>query len=97
MPEIRFHPGVSSEIKASYLWYQKQAEGLGDDFLDELETAYQVILELPGIWPFFHKGFRRFLLSKFPFSIIYMEDGNSIYVVAVMHCSRKPNYWLNRT
>ncbi len=31
------------EVKASYEWYQRQADGLGDDFLTELETAYQAI------------------------------------------------------
>ncbi len=97
MPEIRFHPEIASEVKSSFLWYQKQANGLGDDFLDELELAYQAINELPQIWPLFQRGFRRFLLSKFPFSVIYQQHGNIIFVVAVMHNSRKPGYWLCRT
>lgn len=97
MPELRFHPGVSSEVKTSYTWYQEQAEGLGDDFIDELEFAYQAIAELPKTWPLFQKSFRRFLLSKFPYSVIYREKDNFIYIVAVMHNSRKPGYWLNRT
>jgi len=75
---LRFHPGVSSEIKASYAWYQDQAEGLGNDFLNELESAYQSIVESPRTWPFFEKGFRRFLLSRFPFSVIYREVDQSI-------------------
>ena len=70
MSRIRFHPGVSSEIKASYDWYQKHAEGLGDDFLDELESAYQAIIKMPQTWPFFQKDFRRFLLARLPFSVI---------------------------
>lgn len=39
MPEIIFHPDVAHEVKSSYSWYQKQAEGLGDDLLTELETG----------------------------------------------------------
>ncbi len=96
MLKLKFHPQVSDEIKASYTWYQTQAIGLGDDFLDELESAYHAISELPQTWPFFQKKFRRFLLSRFPFSIIYKENDNLIYVVAVMHNSRKPEYWLDR-
>ena len=92
-----FHPDVGSEISASYNWYQEQAKGLGDDFLNELELSYDAICELPDTWPKFKKGFRRFLLSKFPFSVIYRSDGNVIYVVAVMHNSRKPGYWTDRT
>ena len=97
MSKLLFHPDVSYEIKESYIWYQDMAEGLGDNFLDELESAYQTITELPDTWPKFQKGFRRFLLSSFPFSIIYKHQDETVYVVAVMHNSRKPGYWEKRT
>lgn len=93
---LKFHPEISHEIKKSYKWYQKQAAGLGDDFLDELEDAYQVINQLPGTWPLFQKEFRRYLLARFPFSVIYREHGSFIYIVAIMHNSRNPGYWLSR-
>ncbi|MCK4843298.1 MAG: type II toxin-antitoxin system RelE/ParE family toxin [Methylococcales bacterium] len=96
MFEVTFHPDIAKEVKFSYNWYQNQAEGLGDDFLSELETAYQTIIQLPDTWPMFQKGFRRFLLRKFPFSIIYRLNGKTIFIVAIMHNSRKPNYWLKR-
>ena len=47
MPRIVFHPGVSAEIRTSYFWYQELTEGLGDDFLDELESSYEAIFEFP--------------------------------------------------
>jgi hypothetical protein len=97
VPRLVFHPDVSVEIRASYSWYQELAEGLGDDFLDELESAYEAILEFHQTWPFFQKGFRRFLLSRFPFSVIYRMNGDTIYIVAVMHHSRKPGHWHART
>ena len=96
MPEIIFRPDIEHEVKSSYIWYQKQAKGLGDDFLTELETGYEAIIELSNTWPKFQQGFRRFLLSKFPFSIIYRFNGKTIFVVAVMHNSRKPGYWAER-
>lgn len=96
MLQLSFHPDVSSELKSSYQWYQKQAHGLGDDFILELEKSFDTILNLPDTWPIFHKYYRRFLLSKFPFSIIYRLDDDCIYAVAVMHNSRKPYYWLER-
>ena len=97
MPQLFFHPDVSHEIKESYNWYQEMAEGLGDNFLSELESAYQTITELPDTWPKFQKGFRRFLLTSFPFSILYKHKDNIIYIVAVMHNSRKPGYWKKRS
>ena len=96
MLNLIFHPDIATEVKTSYDWYQNQAEGLGGDFLRELETACQTIVELPDTWPMFRKHYRRFLLSKFPFPVIYRKKNNSIFVVAVMHNSRKPDYWKNR-
>lgn len=93
---ITFHPDVAKEVKSSYIWYQNQADGLGEDYLTELEASYQAIVELPNTWPKFKKGFRRFLLSKFPFSVIYRFNGSTVFVVAVMHNSRKPGYWIER-
>lgn len=97
MLNITFHPDIEHEVKASYEWYQNQAVGLGNDFLSELEAAYDAIIELPKTWPKFQLGFRRFLLSKFPFSVIYRCSQETVFVVAVMHNSRKPGYWSERT
>lgn len=96
MPGLQFHPEIAIEVRASYIWYQKQSNGLGDYFLQELESAYQAISELPRTWPLFQSGFRRYVLSTFPFSVIYQEHENGVYVVAVMHNSRKPGYWEHR-
>lgn len=97
MLNLIFHPDIAIEVKASYDWYQNQADGLGDDFLRELEAGCQTIVELPETWPVFRRKYRRFLLSKFPFSVIYRQKNDSIFVVAVMHNSRKPDCWINRS
>jgi len=97
MLNIIFHPDIEHEVKASYIWYQNQTTGLGDNFLTELEAAYEAIIEMPDTWPKFQSDFRRFLLSKFPFSIIYRFESGTVFVVAIMHNSRKPSYWSERT
>lgn len=97
MREMIFHPAVEDDVDASYVWYEGKVVGLGDDFLNELEAAYQTIIELPTTWPKFHDQFRRFVLGKFPFSIIYGCENETVYVVAVMHNSRKPGSWVKRT
>ena len=96
MTNVYFHPEVARDIGESFVWYESQAKGLGDDFINELESAYETITELPGVWPLFKKGFRRYILTRFPFAVIYRQSYEKIYVVAVMHQSRKPDYWFNR-
>lgn len=96
MPELIFHPEVSTEIKAAYQWYEKQAKGLGEDFLTELEQSFECIAQHPNMWPPFGESTRRFLLTKFPFSIIYSESEKNILVLAVMHNRKRPGYWGKR-
>lgn len=96
MAELKFHPSIYSEIQEAYSWYEQQATGLGDDFIGELEAAYESIKSLPETWPKFSKRTRRFLLTKFPYAIVYKPSTSVCYVVAVMHQSRKPGYWLVR-
>jgi len=41
-------------------------------------------------------GFRRRLLRRFPYGILYKEEESQIVIVAVMHLRRRPGYWRNR-
>lgn len=97
MPELLFHPETAEEIKSSFNWYQEQAKGLGHDFIQELDGAFNSIQSLPTTWPKFGKFHRRFVLSRFPYSVIYKNVAlDKILVVAIMHNHRKPGYWSER-
>ncbi|WP_415896011.1 type II toxin-antitoxin system RelE/ParE family toxin [Neptuniibacter sp. PT34_22] len=96
MPDIKFHPDVSQEVRTAYQWYEEQAQGLGDDFLIELEYSFKLIRKQPNTWPVFSARTRRFLLNKFPFSVIYTPSTEVILVLAVMHNRQKPRYWGER-
>ncbi|MBE9582258.1 MAG: type II toxin-antitoxin system RelE/ParE family toxin [Proteobacteria bacterium] len=96
MPEIEFHPDISQEIRDGYNWYESRSTGLGEDFINELDSAFDLILELPDTWPVLSKGFRRYLLDRFPYGVIYKIRRESIFIVAVMHLSREPGYWVHR-
>ncbi len=97
MPEPRLHPDTAEEIRAAWAWYESQAAGLGDDFLADPDAAMQAIGAFPETWPRFRAGTRRYLLRRFPFSVIYHARGDRLLVLAVMHHRRQPDYWLSRT
>jgi plasmid stabilization system protein ParE len=94
--EIQFHPEVIEEIKGSYDWYESKVVGLGNKFLEELESGYLSIQTFPNMWANFQYGFKRYLLVNFPFSILYKVTTEQIIIIAIMHNSRKPNYWIDR-
>jgi len=39
---------------------------------------------------------RRCRLRRFPYSVVYTQDGPDILVLAIAHQHRKPGYWKRR-
>lgn len=77
-------------------YYELQAPGLGQDFLDKVETALQDLIHSPERWPILQEDIRRRLIRRFPYSLLYRIDPCEVVVLAVMHQKRHPSYWLPR-
>lgn len=77
-------------------FYEAESSGLGDAFLDDIQRAVDTVRQNPGIGTPVGRGFRRMLLRRFPFSLIYADARDEIVLVAVAHQRRRPNYWRRR-
>ncbi|MDZ7960938.1 MAG: type II toxin-antitoxin system RelE/ParE family toxin [Aulosira sp. DedQUE10] len=42
------------------------------------------------------EGIRRYVIKSFPYLIFYTELEEVIWVIAIAHNKRKPNYWKQR-
>jgi plasmid stabilization system protein ParE len=93
---IEFHPEAVHEAEAALRWYRTQSLRAAEAFFRELEKAVLVIAEAPDRWPVFIGGTRRFLLHRFPFSLIYRPQGDGLQIVAVAHVRRRPGYGRTR-
>jgi len=78
------------------LYYEEAHAQLGDDFLDDVQHAIDTVRERPQLGLEIAYGFRRALVRRFPFSVIYFVESEAIVVVAVAHHSRSPEYWKGR-
>jgi plasmid stabilization system protein ParE len=91
---VRLHPRAEAEARAAYRWYAERNELVAEAFYVELDAAISRIAETPHRWPRILGRFRRFLLGRFPFSLIYIEQPDCIEVIAIAHHRRRPRYWL---
>ena len=96
MTSILFHPEAEVELDKSIEFYEERETGLGIDFQDEVQRGVAEIYDAPLRWPVHKFGTRKFLLRRFPFYLFYMIHDEQIVIVAVAHCSRKPDYWKKR-
>lgn len=93
---VRFLSPAQQELDDAVAWYDQQADGLGKEFLDELDRVIRRVVAYPLSATEIEPGLRRGLLARFPYGLLYGQDGDAIVVVAVAHLHRQPRYWAAR-
>jgi len=94
--ECLFHPKAAEELTNSINYYNKIQDGLGLDLAKEIHFTIQNIVSFPYAWPIFSENTRRCLTNRFPYGIVYQIKEKMIFIIAIMHLNRKPDYWKER-
>jgi plasmid stabilization system protein ParE len=84
------------EFVESAAYYDSREVGLGIQFRDEVVAVVEWISpnpELPRIRP---KGYRRVNLHVFPHYVAYVIREETIWIVAIAHGHRRPEFWIER-
>jgi toxin ParE1/3/4 len=91
------HSEARAELDAAMEFYESRAAGLGLDLQADVKEAAAKIQQNPEAWPP-HKrtGFRKYFVNRFPFTVFYMELPDCIWVAAIAHGRRRPDYWRRR-
>jgi hypothetical protein len=68
---VEFHPEAQREFVVAARFYETERKGLGVDFIATVERTYEVLRESPGVGRRVGRGYRRVLVPKFPYGILY--------------------------
>jgi toxin ParE1/3/4 len=98
---VKLHRRAEAEIREAAQWYGRQSEGLDRRFLQAIREALEELENHPGRFAKLETlsadlPFRRVLIRDFPYVIVYEVLEAEVFVYAVMHASRRPNYWQRR-
>ena len=100
MPAYAFHSEAAEEYVAVTQYYLDHASPLvAAAFVAEVEAAIQTLLLSPTTWAVIEEPqIRRYLLTRFPYSIYYRwePERDRVSIYAVMHFSRRPGNWRGR-
>lgn len=97
MKPVVFHSEAEWELHQASRHYEKQRAGLGREFRQEVESAVQRILQNPRAFPVHdNEGTRRSLVRRFPYTVFFVELHDVLWVAAVAHHRRRPQYWSGR-
>jgi hypothetical protein len=68
---------AEAELDEARAWYDLQAAGLGDQFLDHFLESGLAIAQGPLRWPLYHGNVRRYVMPRFPYVIYFELKGRS--------------------
>jgi plasmid stabilization system protein ParE len=101
MKPIRVEPEAKEELAAAAAWYETKREGLGHEFIVEVDAVIAAIARNPARFPLYPRvsvqlGVRRANAGRFPYSVAFIDLGPAIRVLAIAHERRRPGYWVGR-
>ena len=96
MKPARFHSQADDEFAAAIRWYAGKAPELGERFYAAMRQLTAEIEAAPQKYHPWRHGTRRHFNKSFPYALIYAERPTYLWVLAVAHFKRKPDYWASR-
>ena len=96
MVELELLPEALADSQQAYEWYEGRRDGLGEEFLQCLDECLLAVRRMPLGFPAVHRRYRRALVRRFPYAVIFKPTRKRIYVYSVFHCSQNPEKWRKR-
>ncbi|PLY44080.1 addiction module toxin RelE [Janthinobacterium sp. ROICE36] len=88
--QVVYKPLAQIEAAEAYVWYARPEIGMGDAFLTELARTDGFLANNPLLYPCIEDEIHRANLSRFPFSLFFVIDGDVVNVLSCFHQHREP-------
>jgi plasmid stabilization system protein ParE len=96
MKIVHIQPEAEADLDEAYSWYASRSRALADALTAEFLAMSAMLAERAEAFTEVVPGARRALLSRFPYSVIYVVEADRIEIVAVVHSHRDPEVWKRR-
>jgi len=94
---VSFNPEALAEAEEATHWYRDNGgSSPSRAFAQELRRVVSLAAEQPGVGSLGLHGTVRLYLKRFPYTLVFRVQGESVRVIAIAHQSRRPGYWAGR-
>jgi plasmid stabilization system protein ParE len=76
---------AEAQIAAAHDWYEREREGLGEEFLVCMRDAIEHLQSFAGIYAMAYRDFRRIPVARFPYGVFYRIVKRRVIVHRVLH------------
>ncbi len=91
--KVKFVEEATHEFQKSVEWYELRAKGLGLKFTDEIDSTVERIKLNPDLYQNIIEDIRKVQVNRFPYSIFYKTEDDTIVILRIFHNKRKPVEW----
>jgi toxin ParE1/3/4 len=97
LKRVIFHSEAEWDLHQGIIFYERERPGLGRELRQEVEATVRRIQQNPRAFPLqADKETRKGLVRRFPYTIIFIDLEEALWIVAVAHQKRHPQYWSGR-
>lgn len=93
---LRILDDATAEFADAIAHYEDIESGLGVRFRQEVRAAAAWIENNPKLPNLRPNGYRRVNLKVFPYYVADMIQSEVIWILAIAHSARRPEYWIER-
>jgi plasmid stabilization system protein ParE len=97
MLPITLRPEAEQDLIDARDWYDAQRRQLGREFVEQVNSVLHRIAERPGMYAVIWQDVRACQTRRFPYLVYYRVLPTRIEVLAILHGSRDPEVWRDRT
>ena len=91
--ELLIRGRAKRDVRRAAKWYERQREGLGREFVVEVDAALGRIAGNPEQYEVVHREIQHSILRRFPYGVFYRIRANKISVFAVVHLKQDDILW----
>lgn len=96
MKRITFHPEAEAEFARDTQFYRERGARLATQFVAAVESALHFVQENPGAGTPRGSDVRGWRVRRFRYTVIYRDEADRLFVLAIAPYRRHPGYWLER-
>jgi toxin ParE1/3/4 len=90
---IRIAASARKELVEAVQYHERDREGMGQELAKEIDRAVRLVAERPMVGSDIGEGERKFTVDRFRYNVIHRIEEKTVFVLAIAHHRRKPNYW----
>lgn len=93
---VRITPEAQADLADGREWYEAASPGLGDAFIEEVESSIRAAADWPKAAALVDDEIRRALVARFPYGVYYVIEEETLVVLGCVHVRRHPRVWMSR-